>query len=286
MRHSLAVVQGIHSVTQFALLLLSCALLGFWYTNHVTSHRITWLKGKHADYRDITTVLLLLPPVAYLGMGIGVHGWHMPELLFSPSPAAVHVAVEHDVASAKGGALWGMLELALGRERTTGWSPFVAQLVNAGYAPQTVYGTLFLCSYWLGLHVPYITRPGYMLSRSLSQQDLATAGLRGGIGLACKIGFVFYWVLEHCMYLAQHDMLLSRLCVYMAFVLAVVGVSYSVRDWYYWHLHHWAVGALLTVCCHGTSPGWSMVLQGICLSQLVEGAARWSCAPLWHKMDV
>ena len=42
---------------------------------------------------------------------------------------------------------------------------------------------------------------------------------------------------------------------------------------------------MLLPLCVSDSWGLSIVYVGLCLGQFVEGAARWSCAPLWHRIS-
>lgn len=61
---------------------------------------------------------------------------------------------------------------------------------------------------------------------------------------------------------------------------------------FYLHLHHWIIGSLTTPVLISefgleswatTSTGLLPFALGLCAGVTVEGVARWSCAPLWHK---
>jgi hypothetical protein len=90
---------------------------------------------------------------------------------------------------------------------------------------------------------------------------------------------------------------LAFVVAYFAGLLTLLALSTAVHrsdQGFYVHLHHWILcGPLLSpllVCELGdeatTSSKTSCVLSlvlGFCAGVTVEGVARWSCAPLWHK---
>ena len=60
----------------------------------------------------------------------------------------------------------------------------------------------------------------------------------------------------------------------------------KARGRWYLHFHHYVAGLLLTpLCPSALGKVHSLALLGLAFSQFVEGAARWSCAPLWHRWD-
>lgn len=221
----------------FLCLLYCMSLLGFAYTNYVTTHRCGLLQGRHGDYEDILIVSALIPAVlAFIQYGRPAFVTHtlLPDAPVDGSVAAVSPAL-----------------------------------------------LMFVAVYFLGLHVPYLTRTG-LLARSVSQRDIATAGFGGWLGLSFKLGGLVLGSIHHLRWAGEERQMLIRVAAYSAVIAGVAAVSVAVRERYSWHLHHWQMGLALLPLCHQRNVLWTAALQAVCVSQLVEGAARWSAAPLWH----
>jgi hypothetical protein len=138
-----------------------------------------------------------------------------------------------------------------------------------------------------GLHMTYVTRTGF-LAQSISAVDIrdpSSARLSAMAQLAFKLGFIITNIVLHIVWLAGEGagLLLNRILLYAVFVGAVATVTAVARARYYVHLHHWMMGLVLSpLCATDIGPAWCLMCLGFALSQFVEGAARWSCAPLWH----
>jgi hypothetical protein len=267
----------VHFLRELALLQV-ITIAGFVYTNYVTTARLTLFCGKYGSAQDFLIVMLLLP-VAKLCVRLRA------------LPAAAETGQEWPTAAAGPSR-------AILHEQCSPLPPFSPLNPLGGLAPNASWVLCVLQSFWLpedgdyglhvllavfvlGLHVPYVTRSG-LLARSFSERDLASASFKGWIGVSVKLVFLLACFFFHLRWCFETGQLLLRLSLYAAVVLVLAGVSAAVRDDYYVHLHHWCCGIVLLPLTHTGSELWTAGLQGLCLSQFVEGAARWSCAPLWH----
>lgn len=91
--------------------------------------------------------------------------------------------------------------------------------------------------------------------------------------------------------------------IYTSIIVVIVVITVWLRDQFHLWFHHWAVAALLlpltapvlalvfhihdNTHMHDTTYGWgsqlaTLMITSILASFLIEGAARWSLAPLWH----
>ena len=150
-----------------------------------------------------------------------------------------------------------------------------------------VYPALVLCAgFFAGTHLLYATRV-LRLDGSVSGKTvralLANHDIAGLTAIATKVVLISGAIRLHILWLVAADLLLHRVGAYVACVLLFWAVSHSIRDRYYVHLHHWAAGLFLSPLCHGPDWGIALFLTGLCVGQFCEGAARWSCAPLWHR---
>lgn len=166
-----------------------------------------------------------------------------------------------------------------------GWAGVALRLVQAAIVP--VYPVLVLgAGFSAGLHALYATRAlkldgsisGKVLRQAVADSDVATLA-----AAAVKLGLVAGAVRLHVVWLVAEGLFCSRMALYGAFLAALWAASGSARERYYVHVHHWFVGLVLTPLCHGPDWGVALFLCGVATGQLVEGAARWSCAPLWHR---
>ena len=172
-------------------------------------------------------------------------------------------------------------------------SPAPAQLLGgADPAPALALAAAFA----LGLHMPYATRPGALLHGSFVADaadvaDVAAAASASapalGAGASLKLAFIGAHVALHAAFCAELGAAgaAPRLAAYAAAAGFFAAVSHAARRTHFVHLHHWALGlALLPLTAMPSSvpAWWGAALFGFSLSQFVEGAARWGCAPLWH----
>jgi hypothetical protein len=157
---------------------------------------------------------------------------------------------------------------------------------------------LLLLAFWAGLHFPFLARAFSPLSASVSFKG-AGAGCSGvttpaspstasasATGMAIKGSLISCAVLLHCAWALSAS---SGAPAKQALLAQAAGAAcfwllcWAVRGRFYTHLHHWLCGLLLLPLSSCHSLQLSAALAGFCLSQLVEGAARWSLAPPWHE---
>jgi hypothetical protein len=140
----------------------------------------------------------------------------------------------------------------------------------------------FLASFIGGLHINYIVKIGHLdASMSTKLQNLPTSAYIAVIG---KIVTIIGLCSTHIFWLLETGLFPYRISAYLSVFALIVYISRSISKRYYFHWHHWIAGLMLSPLCHANPAWWALVLQGVCLSQFVEGLARWSCAPLWHKL--
>ena len=138
----------------------------------------------------------------------------------------------------------------------------------------------------IGLHIPYLTRPGMLLSRSISiiETDYRN-NYQAYYGILCKLGFIFTNISLHLFYIYYYNIqFLLRINLYIFVISLLVFINYlGNKENYYFHAHHWCMGLILLPLCINFFSLYSWFLYGISLSQFIEGSARWSIAPLFHK---
>lgn len=117
--------------------------------------------------------------------------------------------------------------------------------------------------------------------------ELATCDRASIAAYAFKFAGMVGMLALHGMYLVrQQPAWPTTLAVYAVLTASFTWCTCAVRQRFYLHLHHWMVGAVLMPVCHTEYPVLSLALLGICAAQFVEGASKWSCAPLWHRRRV
>jgi hypothetical protein len=161
-----------------------------------------------------------------------------------------------------------------------------ARLLRAYVVP--VYPSLVLAGGFLvGTHLLYATR-ALRLDGSVTARTLRAALCAGDVAslaaIATKVGLIASALRLHGVWLLSGGgaPAAARCGAYAAVLLALWAVTAAVKPRYYVHLHHWAAGLLLSPLARGPDWGLSLGLLGLAVGQFVEGAARWSCAPLWH----
>jgi hypothetical protein len=145
--------------------------------------------------------------------------------------------------------------------------------------PYTV-GAALAVGLFLGVHFLYLARV-IRFDGSISRVD-AASGVGAVAIMAVKICLLSALSADHFLWLHGQGRLWEGLGALAAVLAVGVYITQALESQYYVHLHHWICGLLLLPFAVGTSPVWSAVLIGFALGQFVEGAARWSCAPLWH----
>lgn len=249
--------------------------LGFAYTNYVTTARRAWWRGAHGGYRDLLivnavlplmTAVCVMPWAQHLFPAVRADGhplpfesshWHAPagagagsNTLLPAAPQPLQFAASLGMVVARGGALLPCLALLTG--------------------------------FLIGTHIPYLVRAG-CFEKSISAVDVANSSARGFVGILVRIGLILYFSSHHIVWLVDTGQLLRRCVAYVAAIGGITLVSRAVRERYYFHWHHWCAGIMLCPLTTSSSPTLSLLLAGVCFGQLVDGAARWSIAPLWHR---
>ena len=100
--------------------------------------------------------------------------------------------------------------------------------------------------------------------------------------MATKLALISYLCSDHFFWLQQHGGAAGGLVATLSVIGFLSFVTWALRRRYYLHLHHWFCGLVLSPLAVCDPPWWSGVLLGVALGQFVEGASRWSCAPIWH----
>lgn len=263
--------------------------VGFAFTNWVTSARRTCFVGRHGDYRDIAVVNVCSAIVAW---------WCEPQLFVDAAPAASTppgYGVAADGASVGRG--WPDDALGVHDPDTPWWHrlPGAALLPTAtrevvatigdtvvGDAGQMAPTLWLLLGFTIGTHIAYLVRAG-VFDRSLSGKDLVESNAAGLLGIVARIVIILYFATDHIMWTIDNGVWVQRLALYGLVYAAFILVTRHMRDRYYFHWHHWAAGVMLAPFSVNNSVPLSLVLLGLVLGQHVDGASRFSCAPLWHR---
>lgn len=239
---------------------------GFIYTNYVTTYRSTFFKGKHGGYRDYIWVNILTLCISYVSV-------LYPNLQNQLLPSLNEVLSFYH----------NQLSLANPSVSPLAWNIWCIFSTIYHYYSNNI--TLII-GYTIGLHLPYLTRPGMLLSRSISVVDTDFRHDRGALyGFLFKLCFVFGNIGLHLYYIyAYSPQFTVRIFLYTLVISIIWYLNYLGRkENYYFHAHHWCMGLLLTPLCVNVSSLHTWFLYGASLSQFIEGSARWSIAPLFHK---
>lgn len=75
-----------------------------------------------------------------------------------------------------------------------------------------------------------------------------------------------------------------RVAAYVSLLVVVPALTTRLKNaGYYLHLHHYLLGIMFVPTCFMPLLPLSVLLASFSISQFVEGASRWSAAPLWHR---
>jgi hypothetical protein len=159
--------------------------------------------------------------------------------------------------------------------------------LRAAWSVATLDGALLHCSLYvlggmIGLHIAYLVRAGFCAS-SLSGRDVAAANVGQLAGIFFRVGVILYFSSHHVVWMMQEDVLPTRSALYLAALAGIVFLARRLSPRWYFHFHHWAAGIMLLPLCRADTVGLCVVLQGLLAGQMVDGAARFSCAPLFHR---
>ena len=101
--------------------------------------------------------------------------------------------------------------------------------------------------------------------------------------MATKLALIAYLTGDHFAWLQARGEVLWGAGATLAAIACIAAATWVLQPrGYYLHLHHWFMGLALSPLAVCEPPWWSGVLLGVALGQFVEGAARWSIAPLWN----
>lgn len=168
------------------------------------------------------------------------------------------------------------------------WYTSLLPYTSIMFAPDadTHHGMLLACIfvgfYLLGLHTPYLVRAG-IFQKSVSQAELASGSWGVKVSILTRLIIIGGFVCGHLLHLLDTGLLVQRGSQYALILASIVAVSVSTQEAYYLHWHHWIAGLMLSPLCHNRSTEVSVAFLGFVAAQFAEGAARWSCAPMWHR---
>ena len=74
----------------------------------------------------------------------------------------------------------------------------------------------------------------------------------------------------------------TAIVVFGTLFVIYLGCRALAPEWYL-HVHHYFALPLLIPVARYNSVGASLFVSSFCAAQCIEGAARWSAAPLWHR---
>jgi hypothetical protein len=228
----------------------------FAFTSLVTAARRGAWRGLHGDFRDIAVVNAVgVPWLAAVALRPMAGALFFGETAATAPPAADGALARAWALASLGGAL----------------EP--AAFFVAGAA--------------IGLNVCYAVRAG-CCSASISSHDVARANCAQRVGVAARLAIIAGGAALHVSWLLSAAgggaaAAAPRLAAYAAAVAGLAAVARAVADRYYFHWHHWAAALMLAPLAHTASPALSAALQGLLLAQHVDGACRFSCAPLFHR---
>jgi hypothetical protein len=137
---------------------------------------------------------------------------------------------------------------------------------------------------FVGLHITYIVRSGFC-DKSISAVEVAGASGWALAGIIFRLALIGGFIMEHIRWVVDSGALWYRLPLYIGMFATLTIINNAVTERYYFHWHHWAAALMLSpaACTHSTT--LSLLLAGVVIGQHVDGAARWSCAPLWHRKE-
>jgi hypothetical protein len=160
-----------------------------------------------------------------------------------------------------------------------------------------------------GLHVVYLSRRFQTVAASWSMQDLKTGGVHAVVSALWKLVAILYAFVLHWTWCYRQPHGEWKLGMTILYDIVVSLTIFAVTRWlgpnWYLHLHHYQLGGIPRgpppLClsgCHACIGMFSvMLLHGarfesdllslfmgqFCAAQFIEGATRWSAAPMWHK---
>lgn len=141
---------------------------------------------------------------------------------------------------------------------------------------------LYFAGALIGFHVAYAVRAG-LFTGSLSGHDVARASRWQAFGMVGRVFIIAFFLAYHVAWAADEGVLGQRAAIYCAAVGVFAWLTRLLSGRYYLHLHHWFVGLALSPLGRTRSVGLALMLQGVVAAQAIDGTARFSCAPLFHR---
>lgn len=150
------------------------------------------------------------------------------------------------------------------------------------------FSTLFVSSFAAGILFPFVALAIPALGRSLRLGESATRDENlPNWGSNTKVALLVAGAGAHSEWVACSPSAGSarrNLICALGPAACIAAIAVLARKHYYFHAHHWAMGLLFLPICASRSDVVTVAAAGFCLATFVEGAARWSCAPLFHRI--
>lgn len=151
------------------------------------------------------------------------------------------------------------------------------------------YSALFVSSFAAGILFPFVALAIPALGRSLRAGGLAAIRDEGlpNWGSNTKVALLVAGAGAHSDWAVCSSSTGSarkNLICALGPAACIAAVAVLARKNYYLHAHHWAMGLVFLPICASRSDILTVVATGFCLATFVEGAARWTCAPLFHRI--
>lgn len=139
---------------------------------------------------------------------------------------------------------------------------------------------LYVLPFFIGLQFFYLQRID-AINYSLNYHDLSTMGATGIVVFSAAAGLIAGLAIFHVMLARQARILVSYAATFIGAILAIVFVSYLVRETRYVHIHHWFLFAFFVPFARFRHP-ISTVAQAVCAAIMVEGVAEWTMSTIWE----
>jgi len=143
---------------------------------------------------------------------------------------------------------------------------------------------LYVAWFLLFSHASYIHRLPHEFYASLNPQDIAktSSTYRTLLVLSLRVGPTGYLIILRFKHMFLHEPL--YFFIHMGVLVILLWITWLVTDTHYPHIHHYFIGLFFVFSSgyYANQNVSSIIPYAISSASFVEGAARWSCAPLWH----
>lgn len=238
---------------------------GFGYVSTAIGHRAHPFKGRIGGYRDLI-IVNTVSPILYVMMLS-----HHEHAIWTHTPLANANALTGGggstaSSSSDGGLPSDALPAAV-----------IPRGTSVGYV-------VLVMSYFIVLHLSYFAQVFKPCARSVSVSELRNGCTPGAVlAYLLKAAAFAGLLIQHLLFCYRGGVLVSRLLCYGVVVLVLAWITLAIRHRYYLHMHHWFLALLMTPLTQTGSPLLTLIAVGFCAAQFVEGASKWSCAPIWHS---